>query len=250
MRIRDDIDPSNTWIISDTHFGHDNIVGFCFRPEDHEQVMIAQWRAAVPDDATVLHLGDVCYGHNGGNTRFRRLTSKELTGRRKLLVRGNHDNQTAKFYRDAGFKLAMPFAIEYADSSGKALMDCPKCYGAGWVGGVFGEECRDCGGQQFIPAKWTVSFSHYAWNAEEEGRMGERDIRVHGHIHNNGYTRDGFVPFLRNHINVSVEQLRYTPVRLDLLLDAALLGSYPQTTPEQIEDARSRRAAAMGKEAA
>ena len=95
--------------------------------------------------------------------------------------------------------------------------------------------------------KWNVSFSHYPWNPAEDGRMGEHDIRVHGHIHNNGYTRDAFVPYLRNHINVSVEQLRYTPVRLDLLLDAALLGHYPETTPDQISDARERRAIAMGR---
>jgi hypothetical protein len=30
--------PANTWVVSDTHFGHQNIVGFCHRPLDHEQV--------------------------------------------------------------------------------------------------------------------------------------------------------------------------------------------------------------------
>jgi calcineurin-like phosphoesterase family protein len=59
----------------------------------HEQIMIAEWRAHVPDDATVIHLGDICYGHNGGNTRFRRLLAKELTGARKFLIKGNHDRQ-------------------------------------------------------------------------------------------------------------------------------------------------------------
>ena len=73
MKFRDDIDPANTWVVSDTHFGHDNIVGFCHRPEDHEQVMIAEWRKEVPDDATVLHLGDLCYR---SNARFKHLVAK------------------------------------------------------------------------------------------------------------------------------------------------------------------------------
>jgi calcineurin-like phosphoesterase family protein len=72
-------------------------------------------------------------------------------------------------------------------------------------------------------------------------------VRIHGHIHNNGYTREAFVPFLKQHINLSVEQTHYRPVNLKLLLDGALLGKYPQTTPEQLEDARQRKAEAMQK---
>jgi calcineurin-like phosphoesterase family protein len=81
---RDDIDPENTWVVSDTHFGHQNIVGFCHRPLDHEQAMIAEWRAHVPEDATVVHLGDLCYK---GNAFFKNIVAPELTGSRKLLVR-------------------------------------------------------------------------------------------------------------------------------------------------------------------
>jgi calcineurin-like phosphoesterase family protein len=204
-KIRDDIDPATTWVVSDTHFGHDNIVGFCHRPEDHEQVMIAEWRRYVPDDATLLHLGDLCYK---GNARFKNLTAKELTGARKLLIAGNHDRQRYSFYRDCGFKLASPFSIRYPA----------------------------------IPDWKLVSFSHYPWSIEDDGReMGERDLRIHGHVHNNGYSRDAFVPFLRNHINLSLEQTKYAPVNLKLLLDAVILGEYPETTQEQLDDAARRK---------
>jgi calcineurin-like phosphoesterase family protein len=205
-KIRDDIDPATTWVVSDTHFGHDNIVGFCHRPEDHEQVMIAEWRRYVPDDATLLHLGDLCYR---SNARFKNLTAKELTGRRKLLIAGNHDKQRFSFYRDCGFKLCRPFSIRYPD-------------GGDWR---------------------LVSFSHYPWDDGDEGRgMGERDLRLHGHIHNNGYSRDEFIPFLRNHINLSLEQTKYTPVNLKLLLDAVILGKYPETTQAQLDEAARRKA--------
>lgn len=221
-RIRDDIDPANTWVVSDTHFGHDNIVGFCHRPEDHEQVMIAEWRAHVPDDATVIHLGDISYGHNGGDTRFRRLLSKELTGKTKYLIMGNHDRKTHKFYKDCGFKLARPFSIEYAIPDYIA-----------WGSSGDGVE------------SYRISFSHYPWNVKEDGEITYRDLRLHGHIHNNGYTRDAYVPFLRQHVNLSVEQTKYRPVNLKLLLDAVLMGKYPETTPEQHAAAQARRAEAQ-----
>ena len=61
MKFRDDIDIGNTWVTSDSHFGHENIGGFCHRPLDYDQIMVAEWRKAVPDEATVLHPGDLCY---------------------------------------------------------------------------------------------------------------------------------------------------------------------------------------------
>lgn len=224
MKFRTDIDPANTWVVSDTHFGHENIVGFCFRPEDHEQVMIAQWRSTVPEDGTVLHLGDVSYGHKGGNTRFRRLTSKELTGKRKLLIRGNHDNQSHAFYRDSGFQSVRPFSLAVTYGEGGIEMTTPNMVGE---------------------AGWAVSFSHYPWNEDEDGRMSSADLRIHGHIHNNGYSRGPFVPFLKNHINVSLEQTRYTPVNLKVLLDAVLLGEYEKTTEDEMAEARFRRQTAI-----
>lgn len=226
MKFRDDIDIWNTWVTSDTHFGHNNIVGFCHRPEDHEQVIIAEWRKAVPDDATVLHLGDLCFR---GNAFFKNIVAKELTGARKLLILGNHDHQRMSFYRDCGFKISRPFqiAVNVDDevlqaATGDALVEAQHIFpwSAGWR---------------------TVSFSHYPWNEAEEGSMLSGHTHIHGHIHNSGYTRDAFVPFLKDHINVSIEQTRYAPVNLGLLLDAALRGRFPETTEAQLEDARRRK---------
>ena len=206
MRFRDDIDLDNTWVVSDTHFGHENIVGFCHRPEDHDQVMLAEWRAHVPDDATVLHLGDLAYK---GNAYFKHIVSKELTGARKLLIKGNHDKGSFKFYRDCGFKLARPFAIGFSR---------------------LGDGSYAAGDQ----AEYIVSFSHYAWGPpEDEGEMPTNHWRIHGHIHNNGYQRSAFVPFLKNHINMSLEQTKYRPVNLRLLLEGAILGKLPGSADDE-----------------
>jgi calcineurin-like phosphoesterase family protein len=219
MRFRDDIDLDKTWVVSDTHFGHENIVGFCHRPEEHEQVMIAEWRAQVPDDATVLHLGDLSYK---GNARFKHITAKELTGKRKLLIKGNHDKQAFKFYKDSGFKLARPFALVVTgvDADGQPQ----RKFEDKAVKFVLGDPAEFDSAYDYV-----ISFSHYAWSdVEEESRaMFHYDWRIHGHIHNNGYQRYAYVPFLRNHINMSVEQTKYRPVNLRILLEAAILGSLP-----------------------
>jgi calcineurin-like phosphoesterase family protein len=120
-----------------------------------------------------------------------------------MLIMGNHDRGRPSFYRDCGFKIVRPFAITYQTPHGQDNV--------------------------------SVSFSHYPWNDDDEGRaMIDSEVRIHGHIHNNGYF-DGrnhplgnvLIPFLANHINVSVEQTRYRPVNLGLLLDAAILGRLP-----------------------
>ena len=95
-------------MVSDTHFGHENIVGYCSRPEDHDQVILEQWRAHVPDDATVLHLGDLCWKNNGW---FEHVIAPRLTGARKLLIQGNHDKGRFSWYRRCGFQIVKPFKL-------------------------------------------------------------------------------------------------------------------------------------------
>lgn len=180
------IDPANTWVVSDTHFGHQNIIGFCHRPSDHEQVIMEEWAKAVPHDATVLHLGDLSYRNNA---MFKNIYSKHLTGERKLLIKGNHDKQSGAFYHQSGFKVIAPFSI-------------------------------------FYDGRWTISFSHYP--LREDDPRPPKYIRVHGHIHNNGYGGKDtpFTPFSFGQINVSVEQTHYRPVNLKVLLDGYINGCY------------------------
>lgn len=208
MKFRDDINLEETWVTSDSHFGHERIKGFSFRPDDHEEAMLAEWRKVVPDDATVLHLGDLVFS---GNARFKNIIAPQLTGARKLLILGNHDHQRYSFYRDCGFKIIRPFAIKFP---------------------VWND------------VEATISFSHYPWNPEfDGGRIPFDHFRIHGHIHNAGYTREAFVPFLAQHINVSVEQTHLSPVNLKLLLDAAVLGNFPQTSEASLAEAQHRKEA-------
>src|SRR6266704_1162866 len=76
------------YVISDTHFGHHNIVRYCHRPQDHDQLMLDRWRATVPPQATVLHLGDVIFR----NPALVPAMLATLPGRIHFIP-GNHDKR-------------------------------------------------------------------------------------------------------------------------------------------------------------
>ena len=88
------------WYTSDTHFEHDNIIGFCNRPFeniDHmRRVLIDNWNRVVAPEDTVYHLGDYSFDNM---TKWRRNNAKaafrQLNGR-KVLILGNHDDKHVK----------------------------------------------------------------------------------------------------------------------------------------------------------
>lgn len=86
---------SKTWVISDTHFGHANILTFrdssgdLIRPgfkniDEHDQLIIDNWNSVVKPEDRVYHLGDVAIPRRGLKFLY------ALNGR-KALIGGNHD---------------------------------------------------------------------------------------------------------------------------------------------------------------
>lgn len=75
--------------ISDTHFGHANIIGMCQRPfasvEEMDEYMIARWNERVSGNDTVFILGDMFYRCGREEEILARLSGK------KWLIEGNHD---------------------------------------------------------------------------------------------------------------------------------------------------------------
>ena len=98
------------FFIADTHFGEDAIRRYENRPfadvSSMDDALVANWNRTVSNEDTVIHLGD--FAAHG--TERRLLT--QLHGR-KLLVRGNHDDKSNAFYRDAGFDEVYDFPILY-----------------------------------------------------------------------------------------------------------------------------------------
>ena len=97
----------NTWIISDTHFGHTNIIKYCKRPFNHNMMMRA-WEDMIRPDEYVLHLGDVSIWHS--KHAYWASVTRALPGK-KFLILGNHDGQwNDKQWRSiAGFTVTPPF---------------------------------------------------------------------------------------------------------------------------------------------
>ena len=104
----------DTWIISDTHFGHKNIIRFCDRPHNHEDVMIHNWKMTVNPDDTILHLGDVAFGNPKEIYYWANIIKEELPGR-KFLIKGNHDHsRSMKIYKGI-FEVVDPFVQDFSD---------------------------------------------------------------------------------------------------------------------------------------
>lgn len=99
-----------TFLISDTHWGHANILTFKRQDgsllragfeniQDHDQKLIDNWNSVVSPEDKVYHLGDV------GFTNFTHIQRifQALNGT-KVLIKGNHDNfkmsQYALIFKD------------------------------------------------------------------------------------------------------------------------------------------------------
>ncbi|MBV9100110.1 MAG: metallophosphoesterase [Candidatus Dormibacteraeota bacterium] len=102
------------FILSDTHWWHDNIVEYHHRPVDHTQLMIQRWWERVGKHDVVLHLGDVVHGIPTADlwASF----PDRLPGR-IYLVPGNHDRTArVEVFMAAGWQLLDPFSFVYRDT--------------------------------------------------------------------------------------------------------------------------------------
>ena len=92
------------YFISDTHFHHHNIINYCNRPfkdvNEMNKIIINNWNNIVTENDTVYHLGDFCLF---SDEEIKNIFNK-LNGN-KILIRGNHDRKSVKFYEEIGFKV-------------------------------------------------------------------------------------------------------------------------------------------------
>ncbi len=146
------IDRAPDWVISDTHFGHANIVRYCqwrstwaHSIDEHDHRIISEWNRVVAPEDLVLHLGDFALCHEERLSVYR----LSLNGR-IILARGNHDRSTSAMRR--------------------CHMDWVCSHAMIWIGG-------DSWSCRHDPAMFTL--------AEAMGNTG----LLHGHCHGNGYAK-------------------------------------------------------------
>ncbi len=90
----------DTWIISDTHFFHENIGRYCNCPENWQELIFKNWNELISPNETVLHLGDFALGKKNN---FDLLISM-LNGR-LFLIQGNHDRLSQTYCETHGVTL-------------------------------------------------------------------------------------------------------------------------------------------------
>lgn len=119
------------YIISDTHFGHENIIKYCNRPfscaQEMDEILIARWNTIVRPQDHVYHLGDVAMSQQALNSILPRLHGH------KRLVLGNHDNHAPieeyarHFDKILMWRLFKPLILTHVpireDSFGKAQVN-------------------------------------------------------------------------------------------------------------------------------
>lgn len=196
------------WLISDTHFSHENIIRFCDRPfansREMDEKLIEWWNQFVQLQDHVYHLGDVTTRRGGSVERewFVRLI-KRLNGHKRLIL-GNHDHFPTKTYLDAGFE---------------------KIRGTGqWLDGLL--------------------LSHYPIHPLSLGRA---KACVHGHIHQNPSPTPHVIDPITNgkrrvqpYVNVCVEATNYHPISLEEVKDRVDRIIKEQNGEDsQVQDARA-----------
>ena len=167
MKIRPD-----AWIISDTHFGHTNIIKYCNRPfrsiEQMEDQLIHNWNKTVSKRDQVLFLGDFGFGEVHQLKKWAQALNGDI-----IMILGNHDrSRSTSFWRnEIGMQEVYPEPIIYK-----------KFF-------ILSHEPID-----WVSPKVPV-------------------VNIHGHSHD----LDIF-NINNHHINICVEQINYTPIRLNSII--------------------------------
>jgi calcineurin-like phosphoesterase family protein len=95
---------NRTWITSDIHFGHTNIMSFCRETRARfnndvdymDNAIVEEWNAKVQPEDVVYILGDVSFRSATSTVKI----MKRLMGK-KILIEGNHDRRNL---RDPAFR--------------------------------------------------------------------------------------------------------------------------------------------------
>ncbi len=161
------------YVTTDTHFGHQMMSSkFGIRPEGFEKIILRHL-SKLPEDATLVHLGDFCIG---ADEEWVKTFMDTVPCRRKILVRGNHDNKSDTWYYDRGWSFVC----------------------SSFILRLFGKR---------------VLFSHIP---KDHTHYPYTEVNVHGHTHGDMHrdieVRDIYDP--EYHIEIALEKMDYQPTML------------------------------------
>lgn len=176
---------NDIYIISDTHFMHDNIIKYANRPASHNQIMFEKWNETVKENDLIIHVGDLSHGlykyHNGDEILHEICTN--LNGK-KILLRGNHDRNHDEYYNNMGFIVK---DYIYMSDINTIINHYPPI--------------SDTSSSMYIKQK------QIDYNTQLMKQVDYKYL-IHGHQHNN--TRQNH----KNCFNATVERINYTPINI------------------------------------
>lgn len=89
----------NYWVITDTHFGHQEIHKYCQRPKGFEDIILKNLRHYTKNNDVLIHLGDICFYKD---EEWHKMICDSCSCKR-WLIRGNHDRKTISWYLSHGW---------------------------------------------------------------------------------------------------------------------------------------------------
>lgn len=89
------------WLLTDTHFGHNNLVKKGYRPEGFEE-QILENMSVIGENDFVFHLGDFAFYDVG---KWSSIFMNHCKARGKFLMLGNHDKNTITWYYNRGWNV-------------------------------------------------------------------------------------------------------------------------------------------------
>jgi len=109
IKIKDD-----AWVISDTHFGHANIIKYADRPfrsvEEMDNALIKNWNSVVGKQDQVLFLGDFSFAGCDKTLEYRNALNGDI-----LFLLGNHDRTRLSAWMDRVSSHRIDHPIIYRD---------------------------------------------------------------------------------------------------------------------------------------
>ncbi len=161
----------NIFFIGDTHFGDSHIIDYEQRPfenvEEMDRELINRWNSIVTDDDTVFMIGDFSI--------YPKEKTKEICHKlkgEKILISGNHDNNSEEYYYECGFKNVYQYPIileEFWMISHKPLYLNKNMPYANIYGHVHGNEMYvNYSNQSFCACVERINYTPISWEQIKE----------------------------------------------------------------------------------
>lgn len=113
--------PAPTWLTSDWHLGHANVITYDRRPfrdvDEMQTEIVNRYNSRVMLGDSVLFLGDILFS---GSKESAKTLLDSMLGT-KILIRGNHDRRSRQWYLDVGFSDVLKSAVIDLPEIGRVL---------------------------------------------------------------------------------------------------------------------------------